>query len=113
MHEFTLAKNIIEIVEEAIRKNNATLVKKVVLEIGTLSGVEIPALETALECLREGSVLVEANIEMTVVEAIAICHKCENHYTSEALYSPCPKCNSYGSEIISGKELIVKSIIAE
>jgi Zn finger protein HypA/HybF involved in hydrogenase expression len=37
MHEFSLAQNIIEIVEEAIQKNNVTIVTKVELEIGKLS----------------------------------------------------------------------------
>ncbi len=108
-----MAQNIIEIVEEAIQKNNATRVTQIELEIGRLSGVEIPALEMALECLRPGSVLNNAEVVMTRVESIAECRQCKHHYTTEDLYSPCPRCNTYAPEIISGKEMIVKSIVAE
>ena len=41
MHEFSLAQNIIEIVEETMKKNDLSKVSEVVLEIGTISGVEI------------------------------------------------------------------------
>jgi hydrogenase nickel incorporation protein HypA/HybF len=113
MHEFSLAKNIIEIVEEAIQKNNATIVIRIELEIGKLSGVEIPALETALDCLRAGSIVNNATIVLNAVEAIAVCRTCHQEYKPVDLYTPCPGCDSFGPEIISGKELIVKSIIAE
>ena len=42
MHEFSLAQNIIEIVDESLKKNGASKAVEVDLEVGTLSGVEIP-----------------------------------------------------------------------
>jgi hydrogenase nickel incorporation protein HypA/HybF len=113
MHEFSLAQNIIEIVDEAVKKNNVTVVKEIELEIGQLSGVEITALETALECLIPGSILDKAKMHMNIVEGIALCRKCKHQFSTDDLLSPCPNCNSYGPEIIFGKELRVKSISAE
>jgi hydrogenase nickel incorporation protein HypA/HybF len=113
MHEFTLAQNIIEIVEETAQKNNASRVSKVVLEIGTLSGVELTALDLALECLRPGTILSESEIKKDIIEAIAVCNHCGNEYTPDDFLSICPVCNNFGAEIIKGKELRVKSITAE
>jgi len=113
MHEFTLAKNIVEIVEETAQKNHATRVLEVVLEVGTLAGVELPALEMALESLEQGTILVGAVIKKNIIDAVALCNQCGCKYKPDDYYSICPECGKFGATIISGKELRVKSITAE
>lgn len=113
MHEFALAQNILEIVDDSLKKNGATKADEVHLEVGTLSGVEISALEMALESLKPGSVMENTGVKMIIVKAKAVCRNCKKEYYPEDLFSPCPECSSYGPDIISGKELLVKSIIAE
>ena len=113
MHEFSLAQNIIEIVDESLKKNGASKAVEVDLEVGTLSGVEIPALEMALESLKPNSVMESTEIKLIITKAKAVCRNCKAEYYPEDLFSPCPKCSSYGPEIVTGKELLVKSIVAE
>lgn len=113
MHEFSLAQNIIEIAEETIKSNNASLITEIVLEIGTLSGVETGALDMALESLQPGSVLEEATIKREIVKAVARCLGCKHEFLPDDYYTACPQCGSFCSEILSGKELRVKSITAE
>ena len=38
------------------------------------------------------------------------CSDCKHEFPAENIYTPCPKCDSYLSEVIQGKELRVKSI---
>jgi hydrogenase nickel incorporation protein HypA/HybF len=113
MHEFSLAVNIIEIVEESLKANNASVADKLILEIGTLSGVEIPALEMAIESLKPGSVIENAVVKMEIVTAKATCTSCAAVYKPVEFYSPCPYCGSYQRSLTEGKELRVKSIIAD
>lgn len=113
MHEFSLAQNILEIVEETAHKNNTSLVSEIILEIGTLSGVEISALDMALESLQTGSIMEKAIIIKEIVQAVARCRSCNLEFKPEDFFAVCPKCNSFGPEIIKGKELRVKSITAE
>jgi hydrogenase nickel incorporation protein HypA/HybF len=113
MHEFSIAQNIIEIVEDTVKQNNLNIVEEVELEIGELSGVEITALETALECLLPGSSLEQTKMHIHVIKGIVRCRKCKHQFTPEDLLTPCPKCNTFSPEIISGKELRVKSISGE
>jgi len=113
MHEFSLAQNIVEIVEETVRKNQAHKVTEVVLEIGTLSGVELDALDMALESLRSGTMMEEAEIKKDIIQAVAICNHCGHEYLPDDFFSICPECQQYGSKISKGKELRVKSITAE
>lgn len=113
MHEFSLAQSIIEIVDESLKKNGAEKAVELHLEIGTLSGVEIPALEMALESLKTNSVIETTEIKLFITKAKAICGNCNKEFYPEDLFTPCPECSSYNSEIMSGKELLVKSIVAE
>ena len=112
MHEFSLAQNIIEIVEETVAKNNAGKVSVIELEIGTLSGVEIPALDMALESLQPGSVIDGAEIVKQIIKGKAKCPKCQHEFEPDDYFAACPKCSNFGAEIIKGKELRVKSITA-
>jgi hydrogenase nickel incorporation protein HypA/HybF len=113
MHEFSIAHNIIEIVEDTARQNNLTHVEEVELDIGELSGIDIPALETALECLIPQSFIEGANFKINRIRGIARCRVCRQKYATDDLLSACPTCDNYGPEIISGKEMRVKSISAE
>ena len=113
MHEFSLAQNIIEIVEETVAKNKAGRVSFIELEIGTLSGVEITALDMALESLQPGSVIEGAEISKLIIKGKAKCPSCQFEFEPEDYFAACPSCGNFGAKIIKGKELRVKSITAE
>jgi hydrogenase nickel incorporation protein HypA/HybF len=113
MHEFSLAQNIIEIVDETVARNNVSKVSSVELEIGTLSGVEISALDMALESLQPGSVIEGAEIVKQIIKGKARCLNCGVEFEPDDYFAPCPSCGNFGSEIMKGKEFRVKSIIAE
>ena len=112
MHEFSLAQNIVEIVEESIVANNVSNVEEIVLEIGTLAGVEIPALELALESLKPNSVLKDSTIQISILEAEAVCEDCSSLFVPTDAYTACPDCGSFRKKILTGTELKVKSIVA-
>lgn len=113
MHEFSLAQNIIEIVEESITKNKVSKVSCVELEIGTLSGVELMALDMAIESLKPGSVIENAEIVKKIISGKAKCLNCQHEFEPEDYFVVCPSCGNLGAEIIKGKEFRVKSITAE
>lgn len=113
MHEFSLAKNIVEIVEETVTSHNASRAVHVILEIGKLSGVEIEALKIAMEALQPETILEDAEIQYDIIEGLAQCQHCQLQFVPRSLFDPCPRCNEYGANIIEGKELLVKSVTAE
>jgi hydrogenase nickel incorporation protein HypA/HybF len=113
MHEFSIAQNIVEIVEDTIHRNRLTRIEEIELEVGELSGIEITAMETALECLLPGSLLENAKVNITIIKGIMRCRQCNHEFASNDMLLPCPNCQSLGSQIIAGKELRVKSISGE
>ena len=57
MHEFSLATEVIKLAASEAEKNKALAVSEITIEIGSFSGVEAEAFESALSLLSEGSIL--------------------------------------------------------
>lgn len=113
MHEFSIAVNIVEMIEENAAKENVKKVEKFELDIGTLSGVIIEALEFALEEAVKNSICEKAERKINKIKAKAKCNDCEEIYNLDDYFIPCPVCGGYRHEVIRGKEIRLKSITAE
>ena len=113
MHELSIARSIVELVEEQADNRGASVVEELELEIGHLSGVEIQTLEFALDSAIKGSKLEKARIIRHYIEGEGQCSDCETIFPMNALFSPCPHCGSYLVKILKGKELRGKSIVIE
>ena len=113
MHELSIVMSMVDIVEDELKKSDAARVLEIELEIGTLSGVIIEAMEFALEEGVKNTVLSDAEKKIIQIPGKARCNKCNNEFTTDDLFTPCPKCGSFDSTIIQGEELRIKSIVVE
>ena len=64
MHEFSIATSIIEIAEAQAQKADAIAIKELILDIGTMSGVEFYALDTAMEMAVKNTKLENSKIKI-------------------------------------------------
>lgn len=110
MHELSIAMSIVDIAEQEVKKNNAAEVVEIELEIGKLSGIEPYALDFAWDQAILKTVLEHAKRKTRYIEARAQCQDCGNEFEIDNYYDECPSCQSYMKELISGKELRVKSL---
>jgi len=113
MHEFSIAMSIIEIAEEEAKKEHAFAISQLVLEIGTMAGIEFSALDMALEAAVNGTLLEKAEIRIEKVPASALCSDCGQVFSIQQVYDPCPSCQSLFHKITRGKELKIKSLVVE
>lgn len=111
MHELSIARSIVELVEEQAKSRDASVVEEVELEIGYLSGVEIQTLEFALDSAVKGTMLADARLIRHYIPGEGECSDCGCVFPMRALFSPCPRCGSYLVNILKGKELRLKSIV--
>lgn len=111
MHELSIARSIVELVEEQAEHRGASVVEEMELEIGRLAGVEIQTLEFALDSAVKGSRLENARIVRHYIDGEGQCNDCEMVFPMSALFAPCPHCGSFLVKILKGKELRVKSIV--
>ena len=113
MHELSIAMSIVEIAEENINQANLSKVTEIELDVGELSGVVFDALEFAMVEAVKDTVLQNAVRKINRIPGKARCNECGFEFELEDIYTPCPKCASFENEIINGKELKVKTLIAE
>ena len=113
MHEFSLAAEIVDIVKESAMKAGKEKVTAIDLEIGEISGVEEPALLTALESLTFNTLMESAEINTTHPKGLARCKECSNEFELNDLFTLCPNCNGFYKDILSGKEFNILSIEVE
>ncbi|MDZ7742436.1 MAG: hydrogenase maturation nickel metallochaperone HypA [Bacteroidota bacterium] len=113
MHEMSIALSIIELAEEEIKKAGAKKVNEIELEIGTLSGVEIEALEFAMEVAVINTCLEGAKVNISQVQAVAKCNNCGHTFETVNFFPLCPECSKYDNTLIKGKEMRVKSLLVD
>jgi len=111
MHELSIAVNVVDTVVDYAKSNNAKIVHYIELDIGTLSGVVVEALDFAMTEAVKGSICENAEVKINEISAVAICNSCNNQFDVDDLYSVCPKCDSFDNRLIKGKELNLKKIL--
>ena len=113
MHELSIAMSIVEIAEETALENKAKKVKEVEIEVGSLSGVVVEALDFAMSAAIKNTICEQAAWKIIEVQAKSVCPSTGKEFVVKELYEPCPYCNEYGHELIQGRELRVKSLIVD
>ncbi|MCL1943538.1 MAG: hydrogenase maturation nickel metallochaperone HypA [Candidatus Azobacteroides sp.] len=111
MHELSIALSIIELAEGQAYDHGASEIEEVELEIGSLAGVELQALEFALASSVKNTMLEHARMVRRDISGEGRCCDCGGVFPAEALLMSCPVCGSYAVKIIKGKELRIKSIV--
>ncbi|MCK5105049.1 MAG: hydrogenase maturation nickel metallochaperone HypA [Cyclobacteriaceae bacterium] len=110
MHEVSIALNIIKIAGEELEKANGKGIEKIHLSVGKLSGVVIESLRFALDVSKKDGPLFNSEINIDEVPAKMKCQSCGHEFKADDFYITCPKCNEYKLEVLTGKELIIKSL---
>lgn len=113
MHELSIAENIAEIALDHLRKDGGSAVKVIELEIGMLSGIEIDALNFALEVVMNNSPLQNAEVRLVIVQGHSVCNACGKEFDLMDFYTPCPDCGSFDNRLLQGGEMRVKSLLVQ
>ena len=87
MHELSIALSIIESAEEAARKNNATIISKVEVEIGTMAGVETEALLFAWDSVIQGTMAQNSPLIINSIQAEATCQECGKDFPVDNFFT--------------------------
>lgn len=107
MHEVSLAANILQIVDDAARRDPFARVVRLHLEAGSLSGVDVSALRFALQCIAHGTLLEQAEIVIDEPAGQAWCMECNQRVTVAAHGDACPLCGGWQLMEQSGNALRV------
>ena len=101
------------IVCESAAVNNLSQISQVELIIGPLSGVDVDALQFALNSIKSNTILEESEFIFHSPHLLLFCKNCQNEYVADCQDYVCPACQLTDYEIIQGCELLIKSIRGE
>lgn len=113
MHEMSLAVGILEIIEEAARRQDFQRVKTVEVEIGRLAAVEAEAISFCFSAVARGTLADGARLQIVHVEGQGLCFNCHQTVPLAALYDPCPACGGHPVQATGGTEMRVKELEVE
>ncbi|NRP74928.1 Hydrogenase/urease nickel incorporation protein HypA [Ensifer psoraleae] len=110
MHEMSLMESVIDIVCETARKNGATRVKAVRLDVGVLSHVDPDALLFCYEAVRHGTMADGAPLEINRVAGEGWCLDCGKTVALEQRFGACPHCGQHRVQMTAGDELKIRDM---
>ena len=110
MHELSLARSILEIVQQNLPSENGHNVRSVRLRIGEMAGVVPESLEFCFEALAQGTSVEGAVLLMERAPLIVQCATCGSTSRIGQTLFVCPRCNGRNLTIVSGRELEVSAI---
>ncbi|MFX0014666.1 MAG: hydrogenase maturation nickel metallochaperone HypA [Promethearchaeota archaeon] len=121
MHEFSLAQSVLETVLAIAEERQVKRIKKIILKFGTFALVQEDQFRFCFNLIKADSELVATSeLEVIWTPGELHCDRCgfegkikdspQEHYNLGSLFQ-CPVCNSYSTNIISGTETIIDSIL--
>lgn len=109
MHELALMQDMVEAVDARVREAGRTRARRVVLEVGRVSGALPDALRFCFEACSGGSAAEGAELEIRELPGLARCLRCGNSLALDVPYGLCD-CGSAELEWLSGRELRVREL---
>jgi hydrogenase nickel incorporation protein HypA/HybF len=95
MHEASVARSILEIVERALQDHPGVEVRVIHVSLGALSHIDSGALRFAFDVLKEDTIAPEASLEIEHELLRGRCRECGQEFESGVLEKPCPGCGGF------------------
>jgi hydrogenase nickel incorporation protein HypA/HybF len=106
----SLMEGVLELIEDSARAEGFQQVKKVVLRIGRLSGVEPEAMKFCFDAIMTGTPAEGAELEIIDVPGAGFCPDCERTVELETRFDPCPHCGRVQLPVTAGTEMRVEAL---
>lgn len=105
MHELSICQALLTQVEDIARAHAADGVKRIIVAVGPLSGVEPSLLAVAFQLARAGSCAAQAELMCELAPVTVRCTECGAESACAANCLLCTECGGYRTQVISGDEL--------
>jgi hydrogenase nickel incorporation protein HypA/HybF len=106
MHELSIAINLVEVAEAAVKHLSVARVESVRLRLGVFSGVVADSLLFAYDIATEGTLLAGSSLIIEEMPLVIYCPQCQLERKLDTIQSlECPVCGTASNEIRQGKEI--------
>lgn len=107
MHELSLTQSIVATCE---RHAEGQPVKRVMLKVGRLAGVELDALRFCFGVCSEQTLLREATLEIEEIPGLGECQQCHQRVDMDRLIAVCPCEKRARLRLVAGDEFMIQAI---
>lgn len=112
MHELGVVIEVVKTVQRFAEQNNLSQIDKVVLQIGELSSMIPRYVEECFPVAVDGTNMENTSLQIEIIGADAICKQCQHVFAIVENNSICPECSSPEWGLLSGREFMIKEILA-
>ncbi len=106
----SLAEGVLQLIEDAARKQDFAKVTTVWLEIGQLSGVEVEAMKFCFDAVTRDSIADGASLEIIALPGVGWCMECSMTVPMTEAFGECPQCGGHRLQVTGGTEMRVKEL---
>jgi len=111
MHELSVCQALMTQIEQVAQQHQAIEVPQLIVQIGVLSGIEPELLQQAFTIARTASPMTQQSV--LVIELLPIrvhCSRCDRESIATANRLLCGHCGEWQTRLVSGDELLLKSV---
>nr|WP_321526124.1 hydrogenase maturation nickel metallochaperone HypA [uncultured Cohaesibacter sp.] len=115
MHELSLCQSIIQLTERVANSYDASKVIGVTVELGTAVAIEEDTFRFCFDAVASDTIADGSRLVIDWVNLKLQCRTCETVYfpSSPVIPEPCPRCGSFDTRCLAGREFSVKHIEVE
>jgi hydrogenase nickel incorporation protein HypA/HybF len=110
MHEMSITRNMIAIIEDEMRRHNAKVLRSVHVNIGSFSSIVPESLSFCFEIMTKDTDMAGARLVIDIMPLMGRCVPCDKEFEIRDYSFLCPFCGGMNIDIISGQELSVVDI---
>lgn len=112
MHELSVCQALVEQAVAVARQHDGR-VRRLVLKIGPLSGVEPELLRRAFPLASAGTEVEDAELEIQSLAPRIRCGECGQESEVPANRLVCPHCRNWRTTLVSGDEMVLQQVELE
>ena len=113
MHELAVCQGLMAQVQLVAQREQAKRVTSVTLQIGPLSGVEAQLLQDAFPIASAGSIAEGAELQIEQMPIVVECSQCGARSEVRPNRLVCGSCGDWRTRLVSGEEMLLKSLELE
>lgn len=112
MHELSIARSVVDLAVNAARDDGAERIVRIGVRVGTFSGVDTAALDSAFQIARLGTRAETAELAVEPRPLVCHCGACRLDFTVDDAHgvARCPHCDRPSGDIRQGMELEVSFV---
>ena len=110
MHELSICQSLMRQVNQVAKENNASVVEKIFLQIGPLSGVVPELLKSAFPFASAETVADQAELIIHSLPIRVRCKTCHAETSASPNRLLCGECGDWHTELLSGDELLLERV---